>query len=73
MFNRTIQIFSKLSQTITRESRESNASTEMSSLLKICFDRLRHFEEYLPITLKRNKIMLGHLQKFEDGLQKCQQ
>ena len=73
MFNQTVQILAKLSQTIARESGESNASTEMNSLLQICFDKLRHVQEYLPITLKRNKIMLGHLQKFEDGLQKCQQ
>jgi hypothetical protein len=73
MFNQTIQVLSKLSQTIARESGEPNASTELSSLLQICFDKLRHVQEYLPITLKRNKIMLGHLQKFEDGLQKCHQ
>ncbi len=73
MFNQTVQVLSKLSQTIARESGEPNASTEMNSLLQICFDKLRHVQEYLPITLKRNKIMLGHLQKFEDGLQKCQQ
>ena len=73
MFNQTIQILSKLSQTIARESGETNASTEMNSLLQICYDKLRHVQENIPITLKRNKIMLGHLQKFEEGLQKCQQ
>lgn len=73
MFNQTVQILSKLSQTIARESGEANASTEMNSLLQICFDKLRHVQEYLPITLKRNKIILGHLQKFEDGLQKVHQ
>ncbi|CAF3233736.1 unnamed protein product, partial [Rotaria sp. Silwood2] len=73
MFNQTIQVLSKLSQTIARESGEVNASTEMNSLLQICFDKLRHVQEYIPITLKRNKIILGHLQKFDDGLQKCQQ
>ncbi|UJR08743.1 hypothetical protein I4U23_013000 [Adineta vaga] len=73
MFNQTIQVLSKLSQTIARESGESNGSAEMNSLLQICFDKLRHIQENLPIILKRNKIMLGHLQKFDDGLQKCQQ
>lgn len=73
MFNQTVQVLSKLSQTIARESGEMNASTELNSLLQICFDKLRHVQEYLPLTLTRNKIMLGHLQKFEDGLQKCQQ
>ena len=73
MFNQTIQILSKLCQTIARESGEPNASTEMNSLLQICFDKLHHVQEYLPITLKRNRIMLGHLQKFDDGLQKCHQ
>ena len=73
MFNQTVHVLSKLSQTIARESGESNASTEMNSLLQICFDKLHHVQECLPIVLKRNKIMLGHLQKFEDGLQKCQQ
>ena len=73
MFSQTVQVLSKLSQTIARESGETNASTEMNSLLQICFDKLRHVQEYLPLTLKRNKIMLGHLHKFDDGLQKCQQ
>mgnify|MGYP002378010956 CR=1 FL=1 len=73
MFNQTVQILSKLSQTIARESGEPNASVELNSLLQICFDKLHHIQEYLPLTLKRNKIMLGHLQKFEDGLHKCQQ
>lgn len=73
MFNQTVQVLSKLSQTIARESGEANASTEMNSLLQICFDKLRHVQEHLPLTLKRNKIMLGHLQKFEEGFQKCQQ
>jgi hypothetical protein len=73
MFNQTVHVLSKLSQTIARESGESNASTEMNSLLQICFDKLHHVQECLPITLKRNKTMLGQLQKFEDGLQKFQQ
>ena len=73
MFNQTVQVLSKLSQTIARESGEANASAEMNSLLQICFDKLRHVQEYLPVTLKRNIIMLGHLAKFEDGLQKCHQ
>lgn len=73
MFNQTIQLLSKLSQTIARESGEPNASAEMNSLLQICFDKLNRVQEYLPMTLRRNKIMLGHLQKFEDGLLKCQQ
>jgi len=45
----------------------------MDSILKTCIEKLGRVQEYLPLTLKRNKIMLGHLQKFEDGLQKCQQ
>ncbi|CAF3725966.1 unnamed protein product [Adineta steineri] len=73
MFNQTVQVLSKLSQTIARESGESNASNEMNSLLQICFDKLQHVKEYLPNILKRNKILLGYLQKFDDGLQKCQQ
>jgi hypothetical protein len=36
-------------------------------------EKLRQVQEYLPLTLQRNKILLGHLQKFEDGLQQCQQ
>jgi len=50
-----------------------NSTNEINSLLQTCFDKLHHVQEYLPLTLKRNKIMLGYLQKFEDGLQKCQQ
>ncbi|CAM2712242.1 unnamed protein product [Rotaria socialis] len=73
VFNQTVQVLSKLSQTIARESGEANATAEMNSLLQICFDKLQHVQEYLPLTLKRNKIMLGHLQKFDDGIQKCQQ
>jgi hypothetical protein len=45
----------------------------MNSILQSCVEKLRRVQEHLPLTLKRNKIMLGHLQKFEDGLQKCQQ
>ncbi|CAF4193831.1 unnamed protein product, partial [Rotaria magnacalcarata] len=63
----------KLVSVNTRESGEANATAEMNSLLQICFDKLQHVQEYLPLTLKRNKIMLGHLQKFDDGIQKCQQ
>ena len=36
----------------------------------------KHYDEcknILPLILKRNKTLLGHLQKFEDGLQQCQQ
>jgi len=73
MFNQTVQVLAKLSQTIARESGEANAATEMNSLLQVCYDKLHRVQEYLPLTLKRNKMMLGHLQKFEDGLQKCQQ
>jgi arginine decarboxylase-like protein len=45
----------------------------MTSNLQQCIEKLRQVQEHLPLILKRNKIMLGHLQKFEDGLQKCQQ
>jgi hypothetical protein len=45
----------------------------MNTILQQCIEKLRRVQEYLPLILKRNKIMLGHLQKFEDGLQKCQQ
>jgi len=45
----------------------------MNSNLQQCIEKLRQAQEHLPLILKRNKIMLGHLQKFEDGLQKCQQ
>ena len=36
-------------------------------------EKLRYVQEFLPLILKRNKNILGYLQKFEDGLQKCQQ
>lgn len=68
LFNRTIQMLAKLSQTIARESGEANGSTEMNSLLQICFDKLHHIQENLPVVLKRNKILLGYLQKLDDGL-----
>lgn len=67
-FNKTVQSLARLSQSIARESGESNASTEMNSLLQICFDKLRHIQEYLPSILRRNQILLGHLQKFDEGL-----
>lgn len=73
MLNENVQALAKLSQTIARESGETNTTNEMTSLLQACFDKLHRIQEYLPLTLKRNKIILGHLQKFEDGLQKCQQ
>ncbi|CAF5122465.1 unnamed protein product, partial [Rotaria magnacalcarata] len=46
MFNQTVQVLSKLSQTIARESGEANATAEMNSLLQICFDKLQHVQEY---------------------------
>ena len=73
MLSENIQALAKLSQSIARESGETNATNEMNSILQACFDKLRQVQEHLPLTLKRNKTMLGHLQKFEDGLQKCQQ
>ena len=73
MLNENIQALAKLSQVIARESGDTQATSEMNSILQICYDKLRRVQEYLPLTLKRNKTMLGHLQKFEDGLQKCQQ
>ncbi len=45
----------------------------MNAIVKSCMETLRRVQEQLPLTLKRNKILLGHLQKFEDGLQQCQQ
>lgn len=30
-------------------------------------------QQYLPMILDRNKTILSHLQKYEDGLQQCQQ
>lgn len=44
----------------------------MNSLLQICFDKLAHIQEYLPLILKRNKILLGHLQKFDENLDECE-
>ncbi|CAM4782634.1 unnamed protein product, partial [Rotaria magnacalcarata] len=73
MLNDNIQALAKLSQVIARESGETYSTSEMNSILQTCFEKLRRIQEYLPLTLKRNKTMLGHLQKFEDGLQKCQQ
>lgn len=72
MLHDTVQALIALSQTIARESGEGNVSTEMKSSLQVCIDHLRRVEEYLPLTLNRNKILLTHLQKFEDGLKKCQ-
>lgn len=68
--NENVQALSKLNQAISRESGDTN---EMNSIVQACQEKLRRIQEYLPLTLKRNKLMLGHLQKFEDGLQKCQQ
>lgn len=45
----------------------------MNAIVQACNEKLRRVQEHLPSTLKRNKTILGHLQKFEDGLQKCQQ
>lgn len=45
----------------------------MNSMLQACVDKFHRVKENLPLILKRNKTMLGHLQKFEDGLQKCLQ
>ena len=45
----------------------------MNSIVQTCVEKLRRVQEYLPLILKRNKIILGHLQKFEDGVQQCQE
>lgn len=66
MFTANVQALARLSQSIARESGESNTSSEMNSLLQICFDKLHHIEEYLPLILKRNKVLLGHLHKFDE-------
>ena len=73
MLNENIQALSKLGQIIASEGGETYGTSEINSLLQVCFDKLRRVQEYLPLTLKRNKLMLGHLQKYEDGLQKCEQ
>jgi hypothetical protein len=73
MFNQTVQMLAHLSQSIARESGEHNASMEMNSLLQICVDKLHTIREMLPIVLKRNQILLGHLQKFDDSFDRCQQ
>ena len=73
MFNQTVQALARLSQSIARESGESNASTEMNSLLQICFDKLHDIQQSLPLILKRNKVLLGHLHKFDEQQEKGQQ
>ena len=72
-FNKNLQALSKLSENISRESNDVQLSTEMKSNLKESMDKLRRIQEDLPSTLKRNKNLLGYLQKFEDGLQQYQQ
>jgi hypothetical protein len=58
---------------IARESADANTTNEMNAIIKSCMETLKKVEEQLPIALKRNKMLLGHLQKFEDGLQQYQQ
>ncbi|CAF3804026.1 unnamed protein product [Adineta steineri] len=70
ILNENIQTLVKLSQSITRDN---NTINEMNSLIQTCYDKLRHIKEYLPLVLKRNKMMYGYLQKFDDDLQKCHQ
>ena len=45
----------------------------MNAIVKSCAETLKRVQDQLPIILKRNKMLLGHLQKFEDGLQQNQQ
>jgi lantibiotic modifying enzyme len=45
----------------------------MNAIVKACMETLRRVQEHLPLALKRNKNLLGYLQKFEDGLPQCQQ
>lgn len=68
-----IQALGKLSQAISRESTDPSSTKELNDIIKSSMETFNRVQEYLPMILKRNKAMLGHLQKFEEGLQQCQQ
>lgn len=70
MFDENLQTLVKLSQSLETNT---DVNHEINIHLQICFDKLQQIQEHLPLILKRNKIILGFLHKFEDGLPKCYQ
>lgn len=71
MLQETVQALTVLSQTIARESGDERIANEMKSSLQTCFDNLHTIEEFLPLTLNRDKILLTHVQKFDEQYEKC--
>ena len=72
MLNDTVQALLALSQKIAQQSPDGDLADEMRSLVQVCADKLRLVETKLPLTLKRNQVLLAHLQKLDAGSQKCQ-
>ena len=68
MLNDTVQALLALSHKIAEHCPDIDLADEM----KICADKLRLIETKLPLTLKRNQLLLAHLQKLDAGSQKCQ-
>ena len=68
-----IDALGKLSQAIGRESVDPSSTNDLNNIIRSCLETFRRVQELLPAVLKRNKMMLGHLQKFEEGLTQCQQ
>lgn len=62
-----------LSERIAQESAEANVAHEMKSSLDNCLKLFHQIEQSLPLTLSRNKALLGYLQRFEEATQKCHQ
>jgi len=68
-----IQALTKLGQAISRETNNIQLTTELNSICKTCTDKIRKIENDIPLIFKRNKNLLGYLQKIEDSLAQYQQ
>lgn len=68
-----IDALGKLTQAIGRESVDPSSTNDLNNIIRSCLETFRRIQQTLPEILKRNKTMLGHLQKFEEGLPQCQQ
>ena len=68
---KTIQVLIDLSLQIAQDTGEANVAKEMKSSLDNCSNLFAQVEKNLPLILNRNKNLLGHLQRFDEDVQKC--
>lgn len=60
-----------MSLRIAQDTGEANVAKEMKSSLDNCSNLFAQVDKNLPLILNRNKTLLGHLQRFDEDVQKC--